>query len=47
MPDGRVIKVLGEGDGFEASETLFQPHLIIKEGQGMAELVFSRLGTLT
>merc|ERR1712059_71826 len=41
LPDGRVIKVGGER--FEASEALFQPHLINKEGQGMAELVFSSI----
>ena len=41
LPDGRVIKVGGER--FEASEALFQPHLINKEGQGMAELVFSAI----
>ncbi len=31
------------GERFEASEALFQPHLINKEGQGMAELVFSAI----
>merc|ERR1712241_1604379 len=41
LPDGRVIKVGGER--FGASEALFQPHLINKEGQGMAELVFSAI----
>jgi len=41
LPDGRVIKVGGER--FEASEALFQPHLINKEGQGMAELVFGAI----
>merc|ERR1711884_1022740 len=35
LPDG--------GERFEASEALFQPHLINKEGQGMAELVFSAI----
>ncbi len=39
LPDGRVIKVGGER--FEASEALFQPHLINVEGQGIAELVFN------
>lgn len=41
LPDGRVIKLGGER--FEASEALFQPHLINVEGQGMAELVFSAI----
>ncbi len=41
LPDGRVIKVGGER--FEASEALFQPHLINVEGQGIAELVFSSI----
>lgn len=41
MPDGRVIKVGGER--FEASEALFQPHLINIEGQGIAELVFNAI----
>jgi actin-related protein 2 len=41
LPDGRVIKVGGER--FEASEALFQPHLINVEGQGIAELVFSAI----
>lgn len=41
LPDGRVIKVGGER--FEASEALFQPHLINVEGQGMAESVFSAI----
>ena len=31
------------GERFGASEALFQPHLINKEGQGMAELVFSAI----
>ena len=31
------------GERFEASEALFQPHLINKEGQGMAELVFGAI----
>ena len=31
------------GERFEASDALFQPHLINKEGQGMAELVFSAI----
>ena len=41
MPDGRIIKVGGER--FEASEALFQPHLINIEGQGIAELVFNAI----
>jgi len=41
LPDGRVIKVSGER--FAASEALFQPHLINKEGHGMAELVFDAI----
>jgi len=41
LPDGRVIKVGGER--FEASEALFQPHLINVEGQGMAELLFTAI----
>eukprot|EP00095_Tigriopus_kingsejongensis_P006939 snap_masked-scaffold1282_size50771-processed-gene-0.3 protein:Tk06939 transcript:snap_masked-scaffold1282_size50771-processed-gene-0.3-mRNA-1 annotation:"actin-related protein 2" len=41
LPDGRVIKVGGER--FEASEALFQPHLINVEGQGIAELVFNAI----
>ena len=41
LPDGRVIKVGGER--FEASEALFQPHLINVEGQGVAELVFNAI----
>ncbi len=41
LPDGRVIKVGGER--FEASEALFQPHLINVEGQGIAELVFNSI----
>jgi len=41
LPDGRVIKVGGER--FEASEALFQPHLINVEGQGIAELVFTAI----
>ena len=41
LPDGRVIKVGGER--FEASEALFQPHLINIEGQGIAELVFNAI----
>lgn len=43
LPDGRVIKVGGER--FEASEALFQPHLINVEGQGVAELVFNAIQT--
>ena len=41
LPDGRVVKVGGER--FEASEALFQPHLINVEGQGIAELVFNSI----
>ena len=41
LPDGRVIKVGGER--FEASEALFQPHLINVEGKGIAELVFDAI----
>ena len=41
LPDGRVIKLGGER--FEASEALFQPHLINVEGQGIAELVFNAI----
>merc|ERR1712098_679462 len=41
LPDGRVIKVRAER--FSASEALFQPHLINKEGHGMAELVFDAI----
>ena len=41
LPDGRVIKVGGER--FEASEALFQPHLINVEGQGIAELLFTSI----
>ena len=31
------------GERFGASEALFQPHLINKEGLGMAELVFDAI----
>jgi len=41
LPDGRVIKLGGER--FEASEALFQPHLINVDGQGVAELVFNAI----
>lgn len=41
LPDGRVIKLGGER--FEATEALFQPHLINVEGQGIAELLFSTI----
>ena len=41
LPDGRVIKVGGER--FEASEALFQPHLVNVEGQGIAELLFTSI----
>ena len=37
LPDGRVIKVGGER--FEASEALFQPHLINVEGQVRKSLI--------
>jgi len=38
LPDGRVIRVGGER--FEASEVLFEPHLIDVEGGGMAQQLF-------
>lgn len=41
LPDGRVVKV--DGERFEASEALFQPHLINVEGPGMAELLFNSI----
>jgi len=41
LPDGRVIKVGGER--FEASEALFQPHLINVESGGIAQLLFSTI----
>merc|ERR1712117_98805 len=41
LPDGRVSKVGGER--FEASEALFQPHLINVEGKGIAEFVFDAI----
>ena len=41
MPDGLVIKVGGKR--FEASETLFQQHLINMEGQGIEKLIFSAI----
>ena len=41
LPDGRVIKVNDER--FAASEALFQPHLLGREGPGMAELVFNTI----
>ena len=31
------------GERFEASEALFQPHLINVEGKGIAELVFDAI----
>merc|ERR1711972_459583 len=34
---------MGGGERFEASEALFQPHLINVEGQGMAELLFTAI----
>ena len=36
-----ILQVSGER--FGASEALFQPHLINKEGMGMAELVFDAI----
>merc|ERR1712098_33780 len=42
-PFGVSILYMGYDEHFEASEALFQPHLINKEGQGMAELVFSAI----
>lgn len=41
LPDGRVIRLGGER--FEATEALFQPHLVNVEGQGIAELLFSTI----
>ncbi|KAG9509067.1 Actin-related protein 2, partial [Fragariocoptes setiger] len=41
LPDGRVITLGGER--FEATEALFQPHLISNEGQGIAELLFNTI----
>ncbi|KAL4237463.1 Actin-related protein 2 [Mactra antiquata] len=41
LPDGRVIKVGGER--FEAPEALFQPHLINKEADGVAEMLFKAI----
>lgn len=38
LPDGRKIKVGGER--FGAPECLFQPHLVNREGAGVAELLF-------
>jgi actin-related protein 2 len=38
LPDGRKIKVGGER--FGAPECLFQPHLVNREGPGVAELLF-------
>jgi len=43
LPDGRVIKVGGER--FEASEALFQPHLINHEGQGISEMLFDSINS--
>lgn len=39
LPDGRVIKVGPER--YEASECLFQPHLVDVEQPGMAEMLFN------
>lgn len=41
LPDGRVIKLGGER--FEATEALFQPHLINVESHGIAELLFNTI----
>nr|CAH8842152.1 unnamed protein product [Trichobilharzia regenti] len=41
LPDGRVIKIGGEL--FGAPEALFQPHLIDREGDGIAELLFNTI----
>lgn len=41
LPDGRVIRLGGER--FEATEALFQPHLVNVEGQGIAELLFTTI----
>ena len=41
LPDGRAIKVGGKR--FEASEALFQPHLINVESGGIAQLLFSTI----
>lgn len=41
LPDGRIIKLGGER--FEATEALFQPHLINVEGHGIAELLFNTI----
>jgi len=41
LPDGRMIRL--DRERFEAPESLFQPHLINVEGQGLAELVFSTI----
>lgn len=41
LPDGRVVRL--DRERFEAPESLFQPHLINVEGQGLAELVFNTI----
>jgi actin-related protein 2 len=41
LPDGRVIKIGSER--FEASEAMFQPHLVDVESPGMAELLFNAI----
>lgn len=41
LPDGRVIKIGSER--FEASEAMFQPHLVDVESPGMAELLFNSI----
>eukprot|EP00668_Euglena_longa_P046153 GGOE01061837.1.p1 GENE.GGOE01061837.1~~GGOE01061837.1.p1 ORF type:complete len:389 (-),score=125.44 GGOE01061837.1:311-1477(-) len=38
LPDGRVMRIGTER--FEAPEVLFQPHLVDKDGGGIAEMVF-------
>jgi len=43
LPDGRVIKVSSER--FEASEVLFNPHLIDCEQKGMQHLLFDSIQT--
>ncbi|EPZ36253.1 Actin-related protein 2 [Rozella allomycis CSF55] len=41
LPDGRIIKVGQER--FEASEALFQPHLVDIESPGVAELLYNTI----
>ena len=41
MPDGTIIK-LGR-ERFEAPEALFQPSLVDKDGDGMADMVFNMI----